>query len=185
MNVIRNSVVKLPCQHTYDIDCIERLLTCSIFQSSTLPSCCDCGITIELDYVASFLEKGILAGFQEALQLATQEPGGDSGDDVTNPRSSPLSPEKEFMEREKEAVLDMGRRLGWCRCPDCGTVIEKQYGCDHMTCFCGKDFSHNAELVKGGQYDILPTPLPLVAHDRVTKKPRNVFTILKQIFSRN
>ena len=30
---------------------------------------------------------------------------------------------------------------GWAKCPSCGVIISKGYGCDHMSCFCGHSFS--------------------------------------------
>mmetsp|Transcript_29770 Transcript_29770/g.43318 ORF Transcript_29770/g.43318 Transcript_29770/m.43318 type:complete len:287 (+) Transcript_29770:37-897(+) len=35
----------------------------------------------------------------------------------------------------------IGGNNGWANCPKCNLIISKGYGCDHMHCVCGHDFS--------------------------------------------
>lgn len=39
----------------------------------------------------------------------------------------------------KTLICDMG----WQRCPDCGTGIERTIGCAHMVCVCGGEFCYS------------------------------------------
>ncbi|KZT20949.1 hypothetical protein NEOLEDRAFT_1151039 [Neolentinus lepideus HHB14362 ss-1] len=41
-----------------------------------------------------------------------------------------------------EAVLTLGNREGWARCPGCSTLIELNMGCYHMTCRCKTEFCY-------------------------------------------
>ncbi|KAI0336775.1 hypothetical protein GY45DRAFT_1377318 [Cubamyces sp. BRFM 1775] len=46
-------------------------------------------------------------------------------------------------EASHNAVLRLGSRLGWARCPNCEELIERHGGCAHMTCVCGSEFCYN------------------------------------------
>jgi hypothetical protein len=37
------------------------------------------------------------------------------------------------------------------RCPRCGNGVEKNTGCDHMTCRCGLNFSYVIEMEKNAK----------------------------------
>ncbi|OQR98676.1 hypothetical protein ACHHYP_20356 [Achlya hypogyna] len=43
---------------------------------------------------------------------------------------------------EDEALLELGGREGWQRCPRCRRMIELVQGCNHMTCKCGAEFCY-------------------------------------------
>ncbi|KAL1941713.1 hypothetical protein VTO73DRAFT_6713 [Trametes versicolor] len=40
------------------------------------------------------------------------------------------------------AVLQLGTRHGWVRCPGCEQLVERNGGCPHMTCRCGTEFCY-------------------------------------------
>merc|ERR1711959_134458 len=42
------------------------------------------------------------------------------------------------MDKIKDPVLAYCRKQGWMRCHECGQVIEKKAGCNHMKCQCGR-----------------------------------------------
>ncbi|OQR98664.1 IBR domain protein [Achlya hypogyna] len=44
---------------------------------------------------------------------------------------------------EDEALLELGGREGWQRCPRCRRMIELVQGCNHMTCTCGAEFCYD------------------------------------------
>jgi len=46
---------------------------------------------------------------------------------------------------------NFGHNDGWATCPNCKITISKGYGCDHMTCVCGMDFSWEDALRKKGR----------------------------------
>ncbi|OJT02838.1 hypothetical protein TRAPUB_6694 [Trametes pubescens] len=41
------------------------------------------------------------------------------------------------------AVLQLGTRHGWVRCPGCEQLVERNGGCPHMTCHCGTEFCYS------------------------------------------
>eukprot|EP00128_Syssomonas_multiformis_P013918 Colp12_sorted_trinity150504_noHs@36133 len=73
---------------------------------------------------------------------------------------SPCPPEDGGDKRKREKLLQKVRRKGWeavrtKACPSCHSRIEKNMGCNHMTCRCGHEFcwlcrrpwaSHSSEL---------------------------------------
>ncbi|KII92508.1 hypothetical protein PLICRDRAFT_104254, partial [Plicaturopsis crispa FD-325 SS-3] len=40
------------------------------------------------------------------------------------------------------AVMGLGAREGWARCPGCNRMIELNLGCNHMTCICKTQFCY-------------------------------------------
>jgi hypothetical protein len=44
--------------------------------------------------------------------------------------------------RHVDEVTKFCRKMKWMRCFDCGHVIEKKAGCNHITCFCGSQFCY-------------------------------------------
>ena len=44
------------------------------------------------------------------------------------------------------------QRAGSCVCPECGAVVEKNGGCDHIACRCGKHF-----MFRQGRYASSPS----------------------------
>lgn len=42
-----------------------------------------------------------------------------------------------------EALNTLMGNMGWRRCPDCGTGIERTQGCPHMVCVCGGEFCYS------------------------------------------
>ncbi|KAL1871912.1 hypothetical protein Daus18300_004546 [Diaporthe australafricana] len=46
---------------------------------------------------------------------------------------------KDFTEKAMENVLIY---KGWKRCQQCGGIVEKLTGCNHMTCNCGEEFCY-------------------------------------------
>ena len=46
----------------------------------------------------------------------------------------------------------IGPNNGWARCPRCKIIVSKGYGCDHMRCVCGQDFSWELALNKEEKY---------------------------------
>ncbi|KAK9785438.1 hypothetical protein WJX73_010319 [Symbiochloris irregularis] len=40
------------------------------------------------------------------------------------------------------SVEELGAREGWRRCHNCRSMIERTYGCNHITCLCGTEFCY-------------------------------------------
>jgi hypothetical protein len=50
---------------------------------------------------------------------------------------------------EEDKLLEqLALRKNWKKCPFCNNLVEKNQGCDHMKCRCGKDFCYRC----GGVY---------------------------------
>ncbi|KAF2742488.1 hypothetical protein M011DRAFT_268068 [Sporormia fimetaria CBS 119925] len=43
---------------------------------------------------------------------------------------------------ELQATLDLGNALQWKRCYSCRALVERDVGCNHMTCLCGAEFCY-------------------------------------------
>merc|ERR1712048_208594 len=41
-----------------------------------------------------------------------------------------------------DEVTKFCRKINWMRCFQCGHVVEKKAGCNHMTCICGHQFCY-------------------------------------------
>lgn len=52
-----------------------------------------------------------------------------------------------FAKREdnegSESLNKLMDTMGWKRCPDCGTGVERTMGCSHMICVCGGEFCYS------------------------------------------
>lgn len=58
-----------------------------------------------------------------------------------------------------DAITKFCRKMKWMRCFECGHVIEKKVGCNHITCYCGAQFCYlcgskwgqcKCEIISGG-----------------------------------
>mmetsp|Transcript_13705 Transcript_13705/g.32627 ORF Transcript_13705/g.32627 Transcript_13705/m.32627 type:complete len:250 (-) Transcript_13705:55-804(-) len=61
--------------------------------------------------------------------------------------------------QNEEAFKKYQKRAGSCVCPECGAVVEKNGGCDHIACRCGKHFmfrrgGKGAEMNMGPQMNV-------------------------------
>ncbi|EAW13350.1 BRcat and Rcat domain-containing protein [Aspergillus clavatus NRRL 1] len=41
------------------------------------------------------------------------------------------------------AFIELAQMEGWQRCYNCGEVVERESGCDHIVCRCGAQFCYN------------------------------------------
>jgi len=48
----------------------------------------------------------------------------------------------QFFADKADSVAGFCRRQNWMRCFECGHVVEKRAGCDHITCVCGAQFCY-------------------------------------------
>jgi len=44
--------------------------------------------------------------------------------------------------KSRDAITEFCRQMNWMRCFECGHVVEKKHGCNHITCICGAQFCY-------------------------------------------
>lgn len=47
-----------------------------------------------------------------------------------------------FAGKHRDETLKLCKNMGWMRCFECGHVVEKKDGCNHITCVCGAEFCY-------------------------------------------
>lgn len=62
---------------------------------------------------------------------------------------------KQDEEKEREAFAALARDKGWKRCVGCAAMVERNEGCNHMTCRCGAEFC----MACGAQWKTCGCPL--------------------------
>ncbi|KAI1115375.1 hypothetical protein F5Y14DRAFT_411087 [Nemania sp. NC0429] len=51
-----------------------------------------------------------------------------------------------------ESVHHLAEQKGWKRCPNCYNFIQRDGGCNHMTCHCGQEFCYRCGQVLSSDY---------------------------------
>eukprot|EP00493_Phyllostaurus_siculus_P014559 UN14784 len=81
-----------------------------------------------------------------------------------------------------DETVQFCRQMGWMQCFECGHVVEKRGGCDHITCICGAQFCYmcgskwgscTCEAV-GEQHTLQhngATPIPTQHHCQFCRQP--------------
>ncbi|PHH87705.1 hypothetical protein CDD83_8521 [Cordyceps sp. RAO-2017] len=68
---------------------------------------------------------------------------------------------KECPENESDKKVEvLGKREGWQHCIKCNHLVEKEYGCDHMTCACGAEFCYRCGTAWPCDCDSVPEIVP-------------------------
>ncbi|OBT97068.1 hypothetical protein VE01_04851 [Pseudogymnoascus verrucosus] len=155
-----------PCGHEYCRDCLQDLVTAAITDQSLFPPrCCRQPIALEAihtlltsDLVDAFIDKRVeyetpnktycsvqtCSAFIKLANIANnvatclkcdsktctlcKEAAHGNGECPSDP--------------EFEQILQMVRENGWQRCYMCSSVVELNYGCNHITCRCGTEFCY-------------------------------------------
>lgn len=169
-DVSAGQVIKFPCGHKYDTDCVLELVTFCLYEQSGLPrsKCCDEPLPLE----DLGLDDDIVEGFREkAEEFIVSDPLYCSNDECnmflgsatnqialhplgvscpicgtistcpTCTRPSHKNP-SDCAKLQEEAAVELCRANGWTQCPRCRTVVERTSGCDAMACACGSAFCY-------------------------------------------
>ena len=159
----RSEMVITACNHAYCRDCIAQAFQVA-FDGKTLYSCC--GNLVPVDIAARFLSRRFIAEYRLlALERETPNPvycaapncstflppasiSGDAArctkcEQTTCRLCKQLAHQGVCAEDTAgQGVLDLARRERWQACGRCQQLVEKAYGCVHMTCRCGYHFCY-------------------------------------------
>ncbi|KAL8404866.1 hypothetical protein RB594_009664 [Gaeumannomyces avenae] len=158
--------LRSPCSHDYCRDCLVRLFEASLRDDDLFPPGC-CGSDIPLEASRKYIGPELAGRFTaKALEMGTP-----NRTYCHDPQCSRFIPPL-FVEMEvgtcvscykrtcavckaaahegKECpkdprtkqLLDLARKKGWRRCRTCGAMVEKVWGCYHMTCTCKAQFCY-------------------------------------------
>lgn len=146
--------LQAPCEHQYCTTCVVRLVTDSTIDESLFPPHC-CGREMPMSLIRPYITTELAAKFeQKAFEFGTSSrtycyscgkfitPDGIQGHRahctscamdtclLCRRRSHEgRCPEDPAL----ETVLQLAKQRGWQRCSHCHAMIERQYGCNHMT----------------------------------------------------
>lgn len=130
------------CLGAYCPSCLEQYARTALKDRQMLPLRCadqQCRAPVPLSGLRGLLsqeEIALLSRFQCDLLRSPD----DALEDTSETSSSESSPADD---RDDEALESLMGTMGWRRCPDCGTGIERTQGCSHMICVCGGEFCYS------------------------------------------
>jgi len=114
----------LACGHEFCHPCLARHVELSL-RDSLVPWCPLCRCKLQS------VEVSVLC--QHDVDIL------DPAHDFLETQAPPQSSWKRF--KQQRAFKRTARKLHLKLCPGCGAMIQKEDGCNHMKCRCGKDFS--------------------------------------------
>ncbi|KAI1415369.1 IBR finger domain-containing protein [Hypoxylon sp. FL1857] len=158
-------LARAPCQHEYCGSCLSHIFRNAMMDESLFPPRC-CRETIPLDENLAFLDADVVQEFgRKSVEYSTPRrtychntqcnafiPPANYANDIatcTECGSKTCMTCKGAShedgcphDEELQQTLQMARDLHWQRCSSCGTYIEQNTGCNHMTCRCGHEFCY-------------------------------------------
>lgn len=161
---ILGKVIELTCKHYYDIDCFIDMVLSGMSEESYPPRCC--GDPVPVNRVYDYLDAELVDFFEiRATELSTPNrvycavsscarflgPKASRREDLVctcgastcagcrRPAHAAHVRCKDELE-SLQAVITLGQKRGWQRCPSCKQLVERSDGCDHMTCRCRAQF---------------------------------------------
>ncbi|KAM7183893.1 protein ariadne-2 [Rhypophila sp. PSN 637] len=156
-----------PCTHTFCRECLQGLFKAALSDESLFPPQC-CQQQIPVEAVKDLVGPAAVKAYEaKRIEFGTPAPNrtycnGCSAfipadlvqvtDDVaTCPKCSHKTcrlckaathPGECLTDEGVQQVLELGKAEGWQRCSSCGSMVELQVGCNHMTCRCGAQFCY-------------------------------------------
>ncbi|KAK8127919.1 hypothetical protein PG984_009027 [Apiospora sp. TS-2023a] len=156
---------RAPCKHQYCRDCLRRLFEDSMLDETLFPPRC-CKKNLPLDENIKFLPPKVVKTFRKkAIEFSTPNRtychrkgcsafispkrcvdgvarcGACKAETCTNCKSASHGGDCPHDEQLQQ-VIAMAQNQGWQRCRNCRTMVELDYGCNHMTCRCGAQFCY-------------------------------------------
>ncbi|CDF39575.1 unnamed protein product [Chondrus crispus] len=130
------------CLNAYCRSCLAAYARTALKDRQMLPLRCagqECRAPVPLSGLRGLLneeEIGRLSRFQCEL-LGSHEQSADDASDKESTQGGTAS------EGGDDKLEELMGTLGWRRCPDCGTGVERTHGCSHMSCLCGGEFCYS------------------------------------------
>lgn len=130
------------CLDAYCQTCFAQYARTALKDRQMLPLRCagqNCRAPVALSGLRGLLseeEIGRLWRFQCEI-LGSHEQNADDMSDGESIQGAPPS------EGGDEKLEELMGTMGWRRCPDCGTGVERTHGCSHMICLCGGEFCYS------------------------------------------
>jgi hypothetical protein len=164
-SLLKEAMCHLPCKHYYCRTCLAQSIATAL--KSRKPFRC-CKREPPNEALAPYLPSDLSSAYTSlADELSTPNPtycstpscstfiprSSYTGDTATCPRcraqtcrlcKSPYHPGVVCREdKAGQALIALGAKKKWTRCPRCGTMVERKSGCLHMSCACGMGFCYN------------------------------------------
>lgn len=160
------------CMSAFCATCLAGYAAAALRDRSLLPLRCssfDCRAPVPLSSIASLLGPDDVARLQDWQQQLLRPPPSVALDPACNLLSSSViatgNSSHSQSNRDESASLTSGssrlyasssplvmcdseilrnlfEQKGWKRCPECGTGVERTFGCRHMVCVCGGEFCY-------------------------------------------
>jgi hypothetical protein len=160
--------VRLRCGEAYCVECVNEVFKSALQFESNFPPLCGCKLPILLEETRRLLAQEHLDRYDNVVPEWTSVHRTyfanclqylDSQRFTEDTRYSECSKCNESTCRDckaskiqhedgcpadldRERLLELGTSNNWKQCSQCGNLIEKNQGCDHMTCICGHDFCY-------------------------------------------
>lgn len=156
---------RVPCGHFYCTSCIALLVQHATNDQSLFPPAC-CDQDIDVESIKSVVPEDIINALEAKREEFTTanklycsntqctifvSSGAISGEIATcaacnhqtcilcrNAIHEGPCPE----DLDMKTTLEVADAAGWRRCDGCQEMIERDYGCNHMTCLCGHEFCY-------------------------------------------
>ena len=166
MDRIEGPVIRAPCGHDYDVDCVVGLFRAATTDESLFPPAC-CRQPFNFQRLRQHMDRELASLFEKkAREFSTQNrvycsrascsaflgPATNSATAMAcngcgtqtcgHCKKAAHSASQRCTNDADKEVLAMATREGWKRCPRCGLVVELIYGCNHMTCRCNHQFCY-------------------------------------------
>ncbi|KAI0724362.1 hypothetical protein C8T65DRAFT_691445 [Cerioporus squamosus] len=166
MDRIEGPVIRAPCGHDYDVDCVVGLFRAATTDESLFPPAC-CRQPFDFQRLRPYMDGELARLFEKkAREFSTQNrvycsrascsaflgSGTNSATAIScsacgtqtcgHCKKAAHSATQRCTNDADKEILSMATKEGWKQCPRCGLVVELSYGCNHMTCRCNYQFCY-------------------------------------------
>ncbi|TFK87944.1 hypothetical protein K466DRAFT_521668 [Polyporus arcularius HHB13444] len=166
MDRIEGPVIRAPCGHDYDVECVVGLFRAATTDESLFPPAC-CRQPFDFQRLRRHMDGELARLFErKAREFSTQHrvyccrascsaflgPATNSATTMScntcgtqtcgHCKKGAHSANQRCTNDADKEILSMATKEGWKQCPRCGLVVELSYGCNHMTCRCNYQFCY-------------------------------------------
>lgn len=136
------------CLGAFCSDCLQRYAKSASLDRNLLPLRCadqNCRASIPLSTLNGLLTQEEISKLIE-FQCEMFRNSNDTSN-IYNDQQEDITMEDCNIEETRhidhdQALYQLMETMGWRRCPDCGTLVERTTGCPHIVCVCGGEFCY-------------------------------------------